>query len=131
MPRRLCPTASGPTPLSGFGGVTSDPWSFSIGAYDLSEIGPAGYSHGDWVCVGTGTQDDGDTVRLGLGESLACTLTNDDVPPPRLTLIKLVVNDSGGTALAIHFTLTATGPASFSGSGPAASSTPGFQSGTY
>ncbi len=61
--------------------MTSDPWSFSIGVYDLSEIGPAGYSHGDWVCVGTGTQDDGDTVRLGLGESLACTLTNDGVPP--------------------------------------------------
>jgi hypothetical protein len=33
------------------------------------------------VCTGTGTQDDDDTVTLELGESLTCTITNDDIQP--------------------------------------------------
>ena len=38
-----------------------------------------------------------------------CTITNDD-NAPTLTLVKVVVNDNGGTAVETDSTLTATGP---------------------
>src|SRR5439155_12036404 len=47
---------------------------------------------------------------IALGETRTCTVTNDDLPP-RLTLIKHVVNDNGGTLTASAFTLTASGSA--------------------
>ena len=86
---------------------------FDAGTYDLSETGPAGYTASAWVCVG-GTQDGSDTVTVGLGESATCTITNDD-HAPSLTLVKVVVNDNGGTAVATDWTLTATGPTGFTG----------------
>ena len=48
-------------------------------------------------------------MALALGESATCTITNDDIPA-KLTLVKQVVNDDGGTAAATAWTLTATGP---------------------
>ena len=51
----------------------------------------------------------GDPSTLALGESATCTIVNDDIPAT-LTLVKQVVNDDGGTALATDWTLTATGP---------------------
>lgn len=68
--------AAGPTPLSGVTGsldvtnVEVDP-----GSYDLSELGPVGYEASVWNCVG-GTQDDADTVTVGDGEQVACTIIN-------------------------------------------------------
>ena len=121
-------TATGPTGFSGAGDVSSGP-SFDIGTYDLSESGPAGYAASDWVCVG-GTQDDEDTVTLGLGDSAVCTITNDD-DAPSLTLVKEVINDNGGTNDAADWTLTATGPTGFSGSGPSVSNGASFDAGTY
>ena len=47
-------------------------------------------------------------VALALGESATCTIINDDVPAT-LTLVKQVVNDDGGTALATDWTLTRDG----------------------
>jgi len=123
-------SASGPTPLSGAGGATSGA-SFDQGTYDLSESGgPSGYTASDWVCTGTGTQDDADTVSLDLGESATCTITNND-NAPSLTLVKVVVNDNGDDATAADWTLTATGPTGFSGAGPSASSSGSFDAGTY
>lgn len=48
-----------------------------------------------------------------------------------LTLIKEVINDSGGLATASDWTLTADGPTGFSGSGPSVSSGTGFAAGSY
>ena len=87
-------TATGPTGISGITGVSSDA-TFSAGSYDLSESGPVAYTASDWVCVG-GTQDDADTVTLGVGESAVCTITNDDEPVD----LKITKNDDGVTAIA-------------------------------
>jgi hypothetical protein len=48
-----------------------------------------------------------------------------------LTLVKQVVNDDGGSAQASDWTLSASGPTSFSGPGPSVSSGDGFAAGTY
>lgn len=51
---------------------------------------------------------------------------------PRLTLLKTVSNDSGGTALATAWTLVATGPQTISGAiGTAAVTTAAVATGTY
>ena len=120
-------TATGPTGFSGTGDVSSDA-SFDIGTYNLSESGPADYTASDWVCVGV-TQDDADSVTLGLGDSAVCTITNDD-DEPSLTLVKEVINDNGGTSSADDWTLTAAGPTGFSGMGTASSGA-SFDAGTY
>lgn len=121
-------SASGPTPISGDGSVSSGA-SFDAGTYNLSEDGPDNYTASDWECVGTGTQDDSDTVSLDLGESLTCTITNDD-DAPGLTLVKVVTNDNGGSAAADDWTLTATGPTGFSGTS-GVSSGADFDAGQY
>ena len=64
-----------------------------------TEGGPAGYTESlSADCSGT----------LALGETKTCTVTNDDIAP-KLTVIKHVINDNGGTKTAADFTLTATG----------------------
>jgi uncharacterized repeat protein (TIGR01451 family) len=54
------------------------------------------------------------------GDTAACTITNTLKAAPKLTVIKHVVNNNGGTRNAGNFTLTVTGaspsPASFAGS---------------
>lgn len=122
-------TATGLTGFSGSGPSVSNGASFDAGTYDLSELGPSGYTASSWVCVG-GTQVDGDTVTVGLGQSATCTITNND-NSPSLTLVKEVTNNNGGTALASAWTLTASGPTGFSGSGPSISNGASFDTGTY
>jgi uncharacterized repeat protein (TIGR01451 family) len=93
--------ADGPTGFDGDGPSVSSPSGFDAGSYDLSESGgPAGYDASDWVC--TEGQVDGDTVSVGLGEDITCTITNDD-QPATLIVKKVVVNDNGGTATADDF----------------------------
>lgn len=75
--------ADGPTGISGDGPFVVSGEGFQPGTYDLSESGPSGYRASDWVCEG-GTQVDGDTVTLALGESATCTITNDDIPEAEL-----------------------------------------------
>ncbi len=120
-------TATGPTGFSGPGPEVSNGESFDAGSYALSEAGPTTYNASSWVCVG-GTQS-GSNISLGLGESATCVITNDDMVPS-LTLIKRVLNDNGGTAIADNWTLFAIGPSSISGAG-GASSGPDFIAGTY
>ena len=43
------------------------------------------------------------------GGNVTCTITNT-APAARLTLVKTVTNDSGGTAVPANWTLTAAGP---------------------
>ncbi|MGH2722088.1 MAG: prealbumin-like fold domain-containing protein, partial [Actinomycetota bacterium] len=82
----------------------------NAGSYAVTEDRAAGYapSFSD-DCTGT----------VALGETKVCTITNDDIQP-RLTVIKHVVNNDGGTAAAGDFTMTVDGPnaapASFAGS---------------
>ncbi|MHC4218646.1 MAG: hypothetical protein ACYSU7_09355, partial [Planctomycetota bacterium] len=86
-------TAVGPTPISGAGSASSG-GGFSAGTYTLSELGPANYAASSWSCVGSGGQN-GNSITLNLGESAACTISNDDIQPV-LTLVKEVTNDNGG-----------------------------------
>lgn len=129
-PEQWTLSATGPSLLSGSGaGISSGP-DFKAGRYDLSESGgPDGYTAGDWACDG-GIQEDADTILLMLGETATCTLVNDDIAPS-LTLVKEVNNDDGGTAEPSEWTLTATGPTSFSGSGPSVSNPDNFSAGSY
>jgi cysteine-rich repeat protein len=50
---------------------------------------------------------------------------------PSLTLVKVVINDDGGTATPSNWALQASGPTTFSGAGPSVSSGPDFEPGTY
>jgi len=106
-------TAAGPTVVSGASGseaVTSAP--VAIGDYVLSEEGPAGYTADPWTCTG-GTLE-GSTVTVPLGAEVTCTILNT-AQQPSLTLVKEVVNDSGGSAEPADWTLEADGPTPLSG----------------
>jgi cysteine-rich repeat protein len=122
-------TATGPDSFSGQGPRVTSPAGFAAGTYDLSESGPSAYVPGEWSCDG-GTQVDADTITVADGESVTCTIRNDDLPPS-LSLTSSVVNDDGGSADAADWLLEATGPTSFSGPGPEVSSDAQFQAGTY
>ena len=112
-------TAVGQTPMSGLGGTRAvrrerlDP-----GSYRLTEDGPGGYDNLGWSCDG-GTLV-GDVVTLADGDNVTCTLTNDDRPgvrPPdaHLTLVKRVINNDGGSAIARDWVLQAAGPTPLDG----------------
>jgi hypothetical protein len=83
-----------------------DPASPDAGTYALSESGPSGYTQTSLTCTNAVGQVT--SVTLGLGESVTCTFVNDD-NAASLTLVKTVINDNGGTALASAWTLTAAG----------------------
>ncbi|MEV7964000.1 isopeptide-forming domain-containing fimbrial protein [Oerskovia paurometabola] len=106
-------TAAGPVTVSGPSGapeVTSVP--VAIGEYALSESGPAGYEAGDWVCGGVPVPDGAITIALAV--DVTCVITNT-AQPSTLTLVKEVVNDSGGSAEPADWTLEADGPTPLSG----------------
>ena len=70
--------------------------------YQVTETGPAGY-HADPVsCVVVGSpvqRASAGIVTPQAGEDLVCTFTNVH-DTARLTLVKTVTNDNGGTAVA-------------------------------
>ncbi len=107
-------TATGPTTITGVEGAASvTAAAVSAGTYVLTESGAAtaAYTQGTWSCTaGTLT---GNSLVLANGQSASCTITNND--RPKLTLLKTVINDSGGTAVDTAFTLTATGPVTIIG----------------
>ena len=78
------------------------------GSYALSESGPVRVcGFGVVVC---GWDADGEfRSHWRWVRRATCTIVNDDIPAT-LTLVKQVVNDDGGTAVATEWTLTATGP---------------------
>src|SRR5437667_10913536 len=104
-PAAFTVSASGPTPISGAGAVTSGS-NFVGGTYTLSESGPGGYSAGSWSC--TGGSKNGNQITLMAGQTATCTITNSDIPP-QLTVIKKLVNNHGGTAASCAFTVTMRG----------------------
>jgi uncharacterized repeat protein (TIGR01451 family) len=89
---------------NGEGGVTNT--NLPAGTYALSEMGLEGYTASDWVCTGDGEQD-GSNITLGNGQSATCTITNT-AQPAKLTLVKNLPNDNGGTAQPDDFELTYT-----------------------
>jgi len=123
-------TATGATTISGLGGAVSDT-DFSAGTYVLSESGPQGYTASDWSCVKNGGNPvSGSSVNIRLGDNVVCSITNDD-NSPSLTLVKNIINDNGGLITPTSWTLTATGPTSFSGNGPTVSNGASFDIGNY
>jgi hypothetical protein len=79
------------------------------GSYSVNESGPGGYQRSDsGECTGS----------IGIGETKTCTITNDDIAPT-LTVIKHVVNDHGGAALASAWTLSVSSSNAGAGTGSA------------
>src|SRR5947209_20187224 len=89
-------------PLPSFpGSASGTDVTVSAGTYSVDEATVAGYSKTGAVgCSGT----------LALAQTKICTITNDDNVTPTATLrvIKQVVNDNGGTALAGAWQMTVT-----------------------
>ncbi|MFD6166649.1 VWA domain-containing protein [Oerskovia sp. NPDC060287] len=112
--------ADGPTPLSG---VSGDPAvtgaDVEVGDYALSETGgPAGYEASGWTCEippveggePTPVPVEGGSVSVGVGQTVVCTVVNDDVPAP-FTVVKSSDPGNGATVLpgdVITYTVTAT-----------------------
>ncbi len=95
--------------------VTTD-----AGTYTLSESDLTGYAEGTWSCadqdlvtvpVTNGGAFGGSDVTVAAGQHVTCSITNDDIVPA-LTVIKHVINDDTGAAVAGDFTMmvTATNP---------------------
>jgi RHS repeat-associated protein len=101
-------TATGP---SGFSGTTpaSSPAGFDAGTYDLSASVVAGYTSSAWSCVG-GTQSDDDTVVIGLGADVTCTITQDDEPITGGTIDAPPLDQSVATDLKAATRFLYTGP---------------------
>ena len=82
---------------------------FAGAEYTLSENpnpGTGYSSSGEWSCDG-GVMDATNTkVTVALGAQVTCTIVNTD-DTPQLKLVKSVVNDNGGTAVADNWTLYA------------------------
>ncbi|HSE32819.1 MAG TPA: hypothetical protein VLA93_14695, partial [Pyrinomonadaceae bacterium] len=75
----------------------------TVGSHTVSETTDAGYTStigGD--CASNGS------ITLAAGDVKECTITNDD-KPATLKIIKHVINDNGGTAVAADFTLDSGG----------------------
>lgn len=104
-------TATGGNTLAGSAtGVTKEITTF--GRYSVTEASVAGYElvRASTDCAGT----------IRAGQHLVCVLTNRDVAA-KLTVVKRVINDHGGTKTAADFTITingvtAVGGNSFTGS---------------
>ncbi|TNF08292.1 MAG: hypothetical protein EP323_01675, partial [Gammaproteobacteria bacterium] len=81
----------------------------AVGDYNVSEDHPlpTGWTLDDIQCVNDsagaeGTDDGATGVDISLGtEKITCTFYN--IKPPKLTLVKRVVNDNGGTATVNDF----------------------------
>ncbi|MEP9399016.1 hypothetical protein [Mesorhizobium sp. KR2-14] len=133
VPTDFTLSAAGPTPISGVSGSPQlTAATVHAGVYTLSETSLAGYSQGTFMCaINGGAAVAGNMLTVANGDAVVCTVTNRD-QPARLTLVKEIVNDYGGTATLSDFTLSATGPTSISGtSGSAAVTSAAVASGTY
>ena len=108
-------TATGPSIVSGAGPIVESGDDFVAGLFTLSETGPFGYEASPWVCEADGVEQNiakhdthhGIHLEIGIGESVTCTITNNDIAPT-LTVIKNVINDNGGEAAPSDFTMVVT-----------------------
>ena len=83
------------------GDENGDTYTLTPGAsYDVSETGgPSGYA-----ATFSGDCDSSGSVTVAAGVQKTCTITNDDVAP-KVKVVKHVVNDDGGTAVAGDWSL--------------------------
>jgi hypothetical protein len=110
-------TGGNPSPAS-FSGAESPGTTVSIDAntaYSVGENAVSGYTQ-TGATAGCSSQ-----TGIPAGGSATCTITNDD-QAAKLIVIKHVVNDDGGSAVASDFTMNVTG------SSPSPSSFPGTES---
>lgn len=76
-------------------------------AYTLTEDANSTYAGSGVTCTDNTTQlTVSHPVTLSEGQSVTCTITNDDISPT-IQLIKSVINDNGGTSFATAWTLIA------------------------
>ncbi len=99
-----------PSPASFSGNASGTLVTLNAGQYSITETAVNGYNSTSTVdCVGV----------INIGEHKTCTITNNDITST-LTVIKQVINSSGGTAQASDFTMQVSAanaaPASFAGS---------------
>jgi hypothetical protein len=118
-------TGNSPSPAS-FAGAESPGTTVAVnaGSYSVGEGGHIGYDmSASTDCTGS----------IAVGQTKTCTITNDDIQP-KLTVIKHVINDNGGTSTAANFTMSVTGSSPSPGSFPGAEApgtTVALDSGTY
>ena len=87
------------------------------GTYSLSESDVPGYTEGNWSCDnGDGGAYNGGSVDLGAGDNVTCTIANND-QAASLTIVKVVTNDNGGTAVVGDFGITTSAGALTFGAG--------------
>lgn len=98
-------------------GDTND---FNAGSHTASETNQLGYLAGNW---GGDCATDG-SITIALGNDYTCTITNDDIQP-KLTLIKHIVNNNGGTLEVKDFPLFVDSTSVISGE------VNGFDAGSY
>jgi len=84
--------------------------SFNAGAHTASETTQAGYAASVWG----GDCDDDGSITLALADDKTCTITNND-QQAYITVIKVVINDNGGSALPDDFLLTLAGTGTTNG----------------
>ena len=85
----------------------------SFGAYSVTEASVPGYAL---------TSSSGCAGTIQAGQDKLCVIVNDDVPAA-LTVVKQVVNNSGGTKTAADFTITINGVTAVGGNTFAGSAT--------
>jgi len=96
----LTVTGNAPSPAS-FPGANGAGTTVALkpGAYSVDEVAVTGYAKSlSADCAGS----------IAAGETKTCTVTNSDVAP-RLTVVKHVINNDGGTKTAADFTMQVTG----------------------
>lgn len=74
------------------------PIELNAGDYTVSETNLPGYQASDW----SGDCNANGGVTLSPGDNATCSITNDDIAPT-LRLVKMVVNNNGGTATVSSF----------------------------
>lgn len=99
------------TPVSGEGGV-KEITNVAPGQYTISETVPTGWAPEQAPsCTGGnpqyGQNNDSATITVAASSDITCTFYN--ILKPRLTLVKTITNDNGGSAAASAWTLTANG----------------------
>ena len=127
--QKFTPAAPSNTPILGVttGGSQLVAGDLAPGTYTLSETVPSGWRLEGVSCdngVSTTAITDGISINLN-GEDTTCTFVNTSINTrvPTLTIIKTVVNDDGGTAVAGDFTID------ISATNPSQTSIPGSSSG--
>ncbi len=105
----LLAVADFPLSVDGSSVLSGDEHAYLAGLHSVAENGSAGYS-----ASFSGDCDANGTVLLAPGDVKSCTITNDDVAP-RLTVLKMVTNDNGGSAEVADFALDVSGTAFTSG----------------